>query len=70
MIENLQSIINQKKSQMGFSEVQTSSTPDNDDVLKLIFQYIQQTSKQEFEILTAIMDNQKIIVEKLNELGK
>ena len=69
MIENLQSIVSQKAKQMEMLDESPASEYDN-EILKLIFQYIQNTSKQEMEMLTAIMENQKIIVEKLNELGK
>mgnify|MGYP001357076540 CR=1 FL=1 len=67
-IEGLQSIMRQREMQYG--RLETKEKTDTDEALKLFFDYIKSSNEQMMGICVTILDNQKILASKIDDIEK
>lgn len=69
MIEGMQSILRQREVQFG-KMAPTQPSSETEEALKLFFDYIKASNEQILGVCVTIMDNQKILGSKLDEIEK
>ncbi len=71
-IEGMQSILKQREQQFGRITQQPKQQIDADgeEALKLFFDYIKASNEQMVGICASILDNQKVLESKIDEIDK
>jgi hypothetical protein len=70
-IEGMQSILRRREEQFGRITQQPKQQPeDGEEALKLFFDYIKASNEQLAGICVSILDNQKVLELKINEIDK